>query len=84
LLNRSTFDSDLPEILLPLNQITERRITPRAGQKSVYLVMIDIDHFKRVNNRLGHLYGDEFILIFATLFRETLEPHERLYRYGDE
>lgn len=46
--------------------------------------IFDIDHFKRINDSLGHLYGDEVLLILADLMRESFRFNDLLFRYGGE
>jgi diguanylate cyclase (GGDEF)-like protein len=46
--------------------------------------MIDIDHFKRVNDTFGHLIGDEVLLLLARLMRESFRAQDQLYRFGGE
>ena len=46
--------------------------------------MIDIDHFKRVNDTYGHLIGDEALLLLSRLMRASFRFHDRLYRFGGE
>ncbi len=46
--------------------------------------MFDIDFFKRINDSRGHLYGDEVLLIFADLMRESFRFNDLLFRYGGE
>ena len=49
-----------------------------------WLGVIDIDHFKRVNDSFGHLIGDEVLLLLSRLMRSTFRYHDRLYRFGGE
>ncbi len=49
-----------------------------------YLAVLDIDHFKAVNDTHGHLIGDEVLLLFANVLRQTLRDEDRCYRYGGE
>jgi diguanylate cyclase (GGDEF)-like protein len=49
-----------------------------------YFAMLDIDHFKRVNDDFGHLYGDEILVHFANLMRRTFRAGDRTYRFGGE
>jgi diguanylate cyclase (GGDEF)-like protein len=46
--------------------------------------MLDIDHFKRVNDNYGHLIGDEVLLLLARLMRASFRFHDQLYRFGGE
>jgi diguanylate cyclase (GGDEF)-like protein len=49
-----------------------------------WLGVIDIDHFKRVNDSFGHLIGDEVLLLLARLMRASFRSNDRLYRFGGE
>lgn len=50
----------------------------------ISILMIDIDHFKRVNDTYGHLVGDEALRLFAEICRETLRPCDLFGRLGGE
>ncbi|MDY0331376.1 MAG: GGDEF domain-containing protein [Thiomonas sp.] len=54
----------------------------QGGMCSV--VMLDIDHFKRVNDQHGHQTGDRVLAAFARLLRGALRPYDGVYRYGGE
>jgi diguanylate cyclase (GGDEF)-like protein len=58
----------------------------RRGHPSTqtWLGVIDIDHFKRVNDTYGHLIGDEVLLLVARLMRESFRLDDMLYRFGGE
>ena len=58
------------------------RIERNGGPAS--LLMLDIDHFKLVNDRHGHPAGDEVIRSVATLVRATLRDYDTAGRYGGE
>lgn len=49
-----------------------------------YLAMIDIDHFKRINDKYGHPIGDLALRYLADTVKSTLRPDDILYRYGGE
>ena len=59
----------------------ERR---RRSERHHWLGVIDIDHFKRVNDVHGHLIGDEVLLLVARIMRSTFRYDDRLYRFGGE
>ena len=60
----------------------ERRILPVP--RPHFIGVIDIDHFKRVNDTYGHLIGDEVLLLLSRLMRSAFRFDDRLYRFGGE
>jgi diguanylate cyclase (GGDEF)-like protein len=57
----------------------------RSGDKGVRtLAIADIDHFKRINDTHGHLYGDEVLLLFARLMTQLFREDDLLFRFGGE
>ncbi|SIQ19308.1 response regulator receiver modulated diguanylate cyclase [Alkalispirochaeta americana] len=51
---------------------------------SLTFVMIDLDHFKEVNDRYGHLAGDRVLKSLSRLLRERLRRSDTIGRYGGE
>ncbi len=49
-----------------------------------WLAMVDIDHFKQVNDVFGHLIGDEVLILVARLMRSSFRSHDRVFRFGGE
>lgn len=68
-----------------LLDILEREM-PRAQRhgRPLSLLMFDIDHFKKINDNLGHLAGDYALKEMATLVKSRLRPDDVLARYGGE
>ncbi|WP_187775586.1 sensor domain-containing diguanylate cyclase [Luteimonas suaedae] len=57
----------------------------REGRHPLSLLMIDLDHFKTINDRHGHLVGDECLRWAAHRIGKILRPHEALLaRFGGE
>jgi diguanylate cyclase (GGDEF)-like protein len=87
LLNRKTFDESFLKATagpsVAINDSTDARKAADASA-GCWLGMIDIDHFKRVNDDFGHLIGDEVLLLLARLIRSSFRSHDQLYRFGGE
>jgi len=86
LLNRKIFDdsfykvSSLPLLDAKLDE-GERR---HASGSRYWLGVVDIDHFKSVNDRFGHLIGDEVLLLLSRIMRGCFRYSDQLYRFGGE
>ncbi len=48
------------------------------------LIMLDLDHFKAINDRCGHLVGDEVLRALATLLRQRVRRADLVSRWGGE
>lgn len=51
---------------------------------NMYLMMFDIDHFKRFNDTYGHHFGDKVLIETAKIVNKTLRDNDFLARYGGE
>ena len=68
-----------------LLEYLEREIARcRRYQRALALLMIDIDHFKRINDAHGHLAGDRVLHELAALVRSRIRREEFFARYGGE
>jgi diguanylate cyclase (GGDEF)-like protein len=56
----------------------------RANGRTFSLILIDIDHFKRINDRFGHAIGDKALIAVANNLRGVLRTGDILARYGGE
>jgi diguanylate cyclase (GGDEF)-like protein len=48
------------------------------------VLLVDIDHFKHVNDRCGHAVGDAVLRVVASSMRRVIRPEDVLARYGGE
>ena len=89
LLNRQTFNA------APIRRVVEsapaadptlknRNRRSRGAELCTWLGVVDIDHFKRVNDQFGHPIGDEVLLLISRLMRSSFRFRDRLYRFGGE
>lgn len=69
---------------LLIEEFDRRRQAPRGAQKSAFLLLLDLDHFKSINDRHGHLVGDEVLRNFSRLLRANLREDDLIGRYGGE
>lgn len=82
LLNRKTFDFKINKILAQMHSSANRK-QDKTNQK-YFLAIFDIDHFKRINDVFGHLIGDEVLLMFSQLMRQSFRETDPLFRFGGE
>src|ERR1700691_1410100 len=53
-------------------------------QRSFGVILVDIDHFKNVNDTYGHLCGDEVLQAVSRRLKECVRPYDTVGRYGGE
>jgi diguanylate cyclase (GGDEF)-like protein len=73
----------LRQAAMARSEPNEQRGMP-AGSSQVWLAILDIDHFKRINDNYGHIYGDEVILLLAQQMRACFRRSDVLFRFGGE
>ncbi len=56
----------------------------RRQHTTIAIVLIDIDHFKQINDRHGHARGDEVLQHFAALLRDRMRRSDVICRFGGE
>lgn len=80
LYNRRAFNEKMLQLLEPADNHQRRALN---YSPTVY-VMLDIDHFKSINDSMGHLYGDEVLLLLAQQMNDSFRENDLLFRYGGE
>lgn len=91
LYNRRNFERHLQRLLRQREQVQQAGdpgarhgdTSPPVGTQ-VWLAIFDIDHFKRINDSYGHIYGDEVILLLAQQMRASFRQNDVLFRFGGE
>ena len=96
LMTKERADREIQHLALtdPLTRILNRRAFldqaahelsfSRRHRIPVALIMLDVDHFKRINDRHGHLVGDDVLIELSRLLTIHLRMQDILGRYGGE
>jgi diguanylate cyclase (GGDEF)-like protein len=83
LMNRKAFDDHFAHLM-----DDQRRFAAQSGfegaERSCWLAVVDIDHFKTINDRFGHLLGDEVLALAARLMQQSFRRSDRVFRCGGE
>jgi diguanylate cyclase (GGDEF)-like protein len=66
------------------NKLAEITLAQQRKQIQMSLILIDIDHFKKVNDEFGHAIGDEILIRVSSLIGKNTRALDSLYRYGGE
>ncbi|MDT8282715.1 MAG: GGDEF domain-containing protein [Gammaproteobacteria bacterium] len=91
LFNRRTFDNKLSKLfkshkhkskLYSSSNMQDRRQYDHDA--TAWLIITDIDHFKRVNDTHGHVFGDEVILTISQIMKSCFRNSDLLFRVGGE
>jgi diguanylate cyclase (GGDEF)-like protein len=67
-----------------LNRLFEKRRITRDRRGCVSVIMLDLDHFKRINDRQGHDCGDRVLRVVADVVRARVGSTDVACRYGGE
>jgi len=68
-----------------LDQILAREVARcQRNESRLSLAMVDLDHFKKINDQFGHAAGDQMLVHFTTLMRSVMRKSDFLVRYGGE
>lgn len=74
LLNRQSFVSAMKNYVIPKSKDSMHN----------YFALLDLDHFKMVNDTFGHVLGDEVLIVFARTLKSVFRDTDMLFRYGGE
>lgn len=72
--NRNAFNAETPQIL---------SLESRSRHECA-MIMLDFDHFKKVNDEYGHDAGDQALRQLAQIIRDSVRSSDFVYRYGGE
>lgn len=78
LMNRKTFE----ESIIKLYQGSA--FSELTDSHTNWIAIIDLDHFKVINDKAGHLYGDEVLIHVSRVLRQTFRQDDMLFRFGGE
>jgi len=91
---RGEFEQRQYALTDPLTGLSNRRAFLDDGQRVVLrhkrqrlplsLLMLDLDHFKSINDRYGHDAGDRVLVKFSSVLEANLRPADGIYRIGGE
>ncbi len=67
-----------------VSTLLQRIIDANLHKEKFSILLVDIDHFKKINDKYGHLWGDEFLKFVASTLRLCLENKGVIFRYGGD
>lgn len=68
--------------MLPV--LREQQELSKRELQTCCLAMLDIDFFKKVNDKHGHIVGDKVLAMLARYLMDNLRPYDKIFRYGGE
>lgn len=76
--------TDLPNRRFAMERLEQEWALTRRGDRTLSCMMLDIDHFKAINDTYGHQLGDEALQQVAETLRKTARTQDVVCRYGGE
>lgn len=65
-------------------EVELRKLSRGSGREGLSLLILDLDHFKRINDAHGHVLGDQLLVAVADRIRRKLRSIDTVARYGGE
>lgn len=88
LLNRHSFDTKLSRLLQKQKDDKQPQIENERRQQATdsyaWLAIFDIDHFKKINDKFGHVCGDEVLLMLSQKMKDFFRSTDLIFRFGGE
>jgi len=86
LLRQASYDplTDLPNRLLAMDRLEQAMARAKRWQWRVALLFIDLDHFKKINDTLGHGIGDKHLKVIAERLKKTIREADTVARLGGD
>jgi diguanylate cyclase (GGDEF)-like protein len=74
----------LPNRRFAMERLEQEWALAQRGDRVLSCLMIDLDHFKSINDKHGHQFGDEALKLVATTLRRAARTQDVVCRYGGE
>jgi diguanylate cyclase (GGDEF)-like protein len=76
--------TELPNRRFALERLEQEWALSQRGGRTLSCMMVDIDHFKSINDKFGHQTGDEALKAVALALRQSARTQDVVCRYGGE
>jgi len=76
--------TELPNRRFAMERLDQEWALSRRGDRALSCMMVDVDHFKPINDRFGHQVGDEALRCIARTLRQSARTQDVVCRYGGE
>ncbi|MGI8750874.1 MAG: PAS domain S-box protein [Acidimicrobiales bacterium] len=76
--------TDLPNRALLLDRLDQALVRAGMSGQTCALLFLDLDHFKQINDTLGHGVGDQVLVTVANRLRKVIRPGDSVARFGGD
>ena len=76
--------TDLPNRALLLDRLDQALVRARMSGRPCAVLFLDLDHFKQINDTLGHGVGDQVLVTVANRLRKVIRPGDSVARFGGD